>query len=391
MNTLYLDCATGISGDMTVAALIDLGLELDVLRRAVASLNIVDVEISTREVLKEGFRAVHFQVNHPPQHVHRTFADIRTIIEGASALTDTQKQLALEIFAAVARAEGAVHGKPIEEVHFHEVGAIDSIVDIVCTAVGFDLLKVDRVISSPVPTGHGQVKIAHGLCSIPTPGTAELLKGIPLIDVPVEAELTTPTGAAILATLVHEFGNLPALTIEKIGYGAGTRDIPGRANMLRMFLGRSEASPERDLVTLLETNLDDVSGEIIGHASERLRESGALDVYSTPIQMKKNRPGVLLSVLSRPADADRLEEIVFRETGTFGIRRRTLERSKRRRRETSVDTPFGPIRGKLGWREGEAAVFMPEFEDCARVAAEAGVPLREVYGAAVRGWPDDRP
>ena len=373
----------GISGDMTVAALIDLGVDLAALRAAVESLDLAGVEIRTSEVLKEAFRAVAFQVTHPPQHAHRTYADIRGLIEAADGLSDVQKRLALEIFGAVARAEAAVHGMSIDEVHFHEVGAIDSIVDIVCAAVGFDLLGVDQVIASPVPTGRGQVRIAHGICTVPTPGTAELLKGIPLASVPVDAELTTPTGAAILATLVDQFGELPEFTIERIGHGAGTRDIPGRANMLRMFLGQSRPSSDRDLVTLLETNLDDVSGEVIGYTTGKLFDGGALDVFAIPVQMKKGRPGVLLAVLAHPADADRLEEIIFRETATFGVRRRTLERATRLRQEETVETVFGAVRGKLGWRHGEPAVFTPEFEDCARVAAAAGVPLRDVYRAAM--------
>lgn len=264
MKILYLDCSMGISGDMTVAALVDLGIDLARLQSAVDSLDLPDVKLTTREVLKEAFRAIHFQVHHPPQHVHRTFADIRELINAAGGLTDRQKKIALEIFTAVARAEAAVHGMSMDDVHFHEVGAIDSIADIVCAAVGIDLLQVDQIIASSVPTGRGSVKIAHGICPIPTPGTAELLKGIPLTSLPVDAELTTPTGAAILATLVDQFGDLPTFTIDKIGHGAGTRDIPGRANMLRMFLGHSLPAPDRDIVTLLESNLDDVSPEIIG-------------------------------------------------------------------------------------------------------------------------------
>ncbi len=243
-------------------------------------------------------------------------------------------------------------------------------------------MGADQIVASRIPTGRGQVSIAHGICTVPTPGTAELLKGMPLIDVPIDAELTTPTGAAILKTLVDRFGPLPDMSIQSIGYGAGTKDFPQRANLLRLFVGTAETSAESDYVTLLETNLDDVSPEIVGYAKRRLLEAGALDVFSAAIQMKKDRPGTLLSVIAQPADAEKLEAILFDETATFGIRRSLMERSKRSRREHTVTTPWGPVRGKLGWRSGQSPVFTPEFEDCARLAAAAGVPLREVYRAA---------
>jgi uncharacterized protein (TIGR00299 family) protein len=226
------------------------------------------------------------------------------------------------------------------------------------------------------------VHIDHGICTVPTPGTAELLKGVPLVDVPVEAELTTPTGAAILKTMVDRFVPLPAMTIERIGYGAGTRDLPGRANVLRMFVGAAAESTESDHVVVLETNLDDVSGEIVGYTKERLLVAGALDVYTVAIHMKKNRPGVVLSVICRPADVEPLEAILFAETGTLGIRRHRAERTKQARREHVVDTAWGPVRGKLGWRGAGRPAFSPEFDECARIAAGNGVPLREVYRAA---------
>ena len=279
---------------------------------------------------------------------------------------------------------------PLEKVHFHEVGAIDSIVDIVGAAVGFDLLGAERVVCSRVPTGHGSIRIAHGVCSVPAPATAELLKGVPLVDVPVDAELTTPTGAAILKAIVDSYGRRPDMTIERIGYGAGTRDLHDRPNMLRIFVGTADVSTESDVVCLLETNLDDVSPEVIGFAKQQLLAAGALDVYSTPIQMKKDRPGTLLSVLCHPADRDRLETVVFAETATFGIRRSMLERTKRLRQEHTVQTPWGPVRGKLGWRSSGEKTFSPEFEDCARAARERGVPLREVYRAAEAAYFADR-
>lgn len=387
----YLDCSTGISGDMTLAALIDAGVDADVIRAGIDSIGLPGVHLQAETVIKGGFRATYVRVEHPEQHAHRHLRDIVELIDGASALTDKQRDLAKRIFQAVARAEAKVHGSTLDKIHFHEVGAIDSIVDIVGAAVGFDLLGADRIVSSPIPTGRGQVMIDHGICTVPTPGTAELLKGIPLVDVPVEAELTTPTGAAILTTLVDSFGALPAMTIEDIGYGAGTMNFPHRANLLRLFVGTAAVTPETDEVYLLETNLDDVSPEIIGYTKQKLFEAGALDVYTIPIQMKKDRPGVILSVLGRPADVDALEAVIFTEANTFGIRRHRVQRSKRAREAHTVTTPWGSVAGKLGWRHGEQPVFTPEFDACAKLAAEHGIPLREVYRAAENSFAFDRP
>jgi pyridinium-3,5-bisthiocarboxylic acid mononucleotide nickel chelatase len=378
----YLDCSTGISGDMTLGALIDAGVDAAIIRAAVDSLGLPGVKLTTKTVMKEGFRATAVRIEHPEQHSHRHLSDIHQIIDRAAAVTPGQKDLARRIFAAVAEAEARVHGTTVDKIHFHEVGAIDSIVDIVGAAVGFDVLAADQIVASRVPTGRGQVRIDHGVCTVPTPGTAELLKGIPLVDVPIDAELTTPTGAAILKTVVDRFGPLPEMAIQSIGYGAGTKDFPERANLLRLFVGTAELRAESDYVTLLETNLDDVSAEIIGFTKRRLLEAGALDVFSSSIQMKKDRPGTLVSVLAKMSDVEKLESILFDETGTFGIRRNVVERSKRSRREHTVQTAWGPVRGKLGWRQGQESLFTPEFEDCARLAGEKGVPLREIYRAA---------
>ena len=386
MKIAYLDCATGIAGDMTLAALIDSGIDADVIRAGIDSLGLDGVELKTETVVKGGFRATYVKVVHPEQHAHRHLSDIEAILERADGVTDSQKTIAREIFNAVAGAEPKVHGSTNENVHIHEVGAIDSIVDIVGTAIGFDLLGVDQIICSHIPTGHGKVRIDHGVCAIPTPGTAELLRGIPLADVPVEAELTTPTGAAIVKALVDRFStSLPAMSIDSIGYGAGTKDFPQRANLLRLFVGTAQASPEFDQVYLLETNIDDASPEVIGYTKQMLLENGALDVYTTSIQMKKDRPGVILSVICRPDQRDTIETIVFHETGTFGIRRSLIERSKRLRESITIDSDWGPIEGKLGWREGEPAVFTPEFESCAKIAKEQELPLREVY-RTIEAW-----
>ena len=386
MRIAYLDCSTGIAGDMTLAALIDAGVDANAIHAGIKSLGLKGVTFKTSSVMRGGFRATHVQVEHPEQHAHRHLGDITALIDAAAGLTDSQKLSAKSIFMAVAEAEAKVHGSTIEKVHFHEVGAIDSIVDIVGVAIGFDLLGVDRIICSRVPTGRGTVTIAHGVCPVPTPGTMELLKGVPLIDVPIDAELTTPTGAAILQSLVDDFAPIPAMTVSAIGYGAGTRDFKERANVLRIFVGEAETEAEIDQVCLLETNLDDVTGEVIGFTKQQLLEKGALDVFTTAIQMKKDRPGVLLSVLCEPARCSEFEAIVFQQTGTFGIRRQFIERSKRLRKPLELDSEeWGPVRGKLGWLPDESVTFKPEYDSCAKIARQYDIPLRDVY-RALEAW-----
>ncbi len=382
MRVAYLDCSTGISGDMTLAALIDVGIDPGLIKRGIEALNIPGVELDVTSVIKGGFRATYVRVNHPEQHAHRHLSDILSMIDGAAQITPSQKDLARRIFSAVAGAEARVHGSTIDKVHFHEVGAVDSIVDIVGAAIGFDLLGADQILCSPIPTGRGQIHIDHGICTVPAPGTAELLVGIPLVDVPIEAELTTPTGAAIVKTVVDRFSHLPEMTIDKVGYGAGTMDFPSRANLLRMFVGTTSESSESDRIYVLETNLDDVSAEIVGHTKQLLLKAGALDVYSTPVHMKKDRPGIVLTVICRQDDREQLESILFDETATFGIRRSIVERSKRSRQMHAVETPWGEVQGKLGWHGHGRPVFSPEFDDCARVASEAGLTVREVFRAA---------
>jgi uncharacterized protein (TIGR00299 family) protein len=376
----YLDCSTGISGDMTVAALIDLGVEFETLERIVESLKLPGVSIHLDEVMRGGFRAAHFRVEHPEQHAHRHLNDIIRILDRSELLSEEQRRIALEIFTAVAAAEAKVHGTTIDKIHFHEVGAIDSIVDIVCAAVGFDILAADEVVCSPLPPGRGTVKIAHGDCPVPTPGTAELLAGLPLVDVPIDGELVTPTGAAIVRVVADRFQTgWPAMQMMGIGCGAGTKDLKERANVLRLIVGESTAEPSHDEVTLLETNLDDTTPEILGYTQRKLMAAGALDVYTMPIQMKKDRPGVMLCVICEPDDAEEMEGILFTETPTLGIRRQQIRRTLRRRTAYSVDTEWGPVKGKVGWRDGEPAVFSPEYDDCVRVAEAYDVPLREVY------------
>ena len=392
---------------MTLGALVDAGVEIDALNEAVGSLGLPGCRLVASQVRKNGFRATQVTVEYEAEHVHRHLSDILAMID-AGRLTQRQKELASNIFRRLAEAEAKAHGCDIEKVHFHEVGAADSIADIVGAAVGCDLLDVERIVASPVPTGTGTIRIAHGLLSVPAPATAELLRGIPLARSSVEAELTTPTGAAILATLVDEFGPLPAMTVERIGCGAGQRDIEEQPNILRLFVGQTAEPPAcsetdqdghdgqdgAECCWMLETNLDDISGELIAYCAERLRVAGALDVFTTAVTMKKNRPGVVLSVLCRESDLESLETIIFDETTTLGLRRWPVSRRVLRRRPHEVETAWGPVIGKIAWPGSEQDSglagesdetrprFSPEFESCRQVAQRHGVPLRRVYEAA---------
>jgi len=398
MKVAHFDCFSGISGDMTLAALIDVGVDADGIRQALASLGL-PIRMEVERVRKGGFAATYVRMEVQEEKSHRFFPEIKEIV-GRSSLTDRQRSLALKIFQRLAEAEAAVHGLPPEKVHFHEVGALDSIADIVGAAVGLDMLGAERFTSRSVPTGSGMVKCAHGMMPVPAPGTAELLKNVPLSPSSIKAELTTPTGAAILTTIVRECAkpadnpwmDQPVMTVDKIGHGAGRRDFPEQPNILRLFvgtaveLGHDGSGGTRDLVWMLETNLDDLPAEVIGYCYERLLTAGALDVFSTPIFMKKNRPAVMLSVLAPLESLPALEEILFRETSTFGIRRYPVSRTKLERRPCTVQTSWGAIQGKLGWRDGQPPLFSPEYEDCARVARQFGVPLREVYAQAQKAF-----
>lgn len=389
MRIGYFECFSGISGDMTLGALVDAGVDAAAIQSAVASLNL-PCELTFETVHRCGFRATYANVKAGHEHVHRHMHHIEAIID-KSSLTPRQNDLAKRIFTRLGEAEAAAHGMELSKIHFHEVGAVDSIVDIVGSAVGLDLLGVDRFEASPVPPGRGWVIAAHGKMPLPAPGTAELLKGVPLAASEIEMELTTPTGAAILTTMAETFGPLPAMTVEAIGLGAGTKDLKSQANILRLFVGKVALPADSDRVWVLETNLDDLPGEIVGYTVNRLMSAGALDAFVTPIQMKKNRPGVLVSVLCDEPKISEMEELLFQETSTLGVRRYPVGRHKLKRKATEVQTPFGPIKGKLGWLEGRPPAFSPEFDDCARVAAAQGVALREVYDAAHAAYRADAP
>jgi len=393
MKCAYFDCFSGASGDMTLAALVDAGCPIDVLQELVDKLGLPGVSIRVETVRPHGLAAarVHVELGPETGHKHRHLPRIIEIIDRAG-IAPRAADRAKAVFARLAEAEAAVHGSSIEKVHFHEVGAVDSIADIVGSAIGFNLLGIERVICSPVPTGRGYIEIAHGRCSIPAPATGELLRGVPLAALDVEGELTTPTGAAIVAALADEFGPLPAMTVDRIGYGAGQKDFP-QPNILRLLVGEPAAKPHAagvrprvEAIVVLETNLDNASGETIGHAVDRLWAAGALDVSLTAIQMKKGRPGVLMSVQARPADADHLEAVLFTETPTLGVRRQTVLRTVLVREPHEVTTRWGPIAGKVSHLPDGSKRFTPEYEACRELAKRNKLSLVEVMAIAQQAF-----
>lgn len=383
MRIAYLDCASGVSGDMMLAALVDAGVDLATVQAGIDTLGLPGCRLMVTETKKCGFRALQLTVQHEPEHKHRHLSHIEAMIDG-SVLADSQKALAKKIFLRLAEAEAKVHGTTVQKVHFHEVGAVDSIADIVGSAIAWDLLGVEQIICSPVPTGTGFVEIAHGRCAIPAPATGELLKGVPLAASNVEGELTTPTGAAIVATLVDQFGPLPAMTIEHIGYGAGQKEF-AHPNLLRLLVGESDSESGQfasDTITLLETNLDDATGETIGHCVIALWEAGALDVSTTAVAMKKNRPGVLLQVQCQTSDAQKMAEIIFRMTTTLGLRHSKRNRWVLPRRTETVSTGYGEVKGIVAELPDGSMRFSPEYESCAQAAKQHGAAIFVVEAAA---------
>lgn len=385
MNLLYLDAGAGISGDMTVAALIDLGVPLHHLRKHLAVLCLPpdSFTLAAERVERRGMAGLHLAVHlpddshhhchgHDSRHHHRSYADIRAMID-ASGLNERVRTTAQRIFLRLAEAEALVHGTTVEAVTFHEVGAVDSIVDIVATAIGLDYLQVERLYVSAVPLGGGFVATAHGRLPVPAPATAELLKGFAVHTRCGDGERVTPTGAAILAALAEHADTMPAMTVTGIGHGAGTRDFPDCPNLLRAFLGTARPSTERDSVREAVCNLDDVTPEQLGYTLERLLEAGALDAWHTAIQMKKNRPAVQLSFLCTAQRLDALVELVMAETGSLGMRVYDVNRRISPRQVEERSTPWGMIRFKRS-----PTGIKPEYDDCCRVARELGLPLREV-------------
>jgi hypothetical protein len=382
MRTAYFDCFSGISGDMSIGALIDAGLSFEVLRAQLAMLNVPGYELAIEKVKKHGITGTkfHVHVQSPGLH-HRRLRDIAAILQ-ASDLDSHLQERALAVFTRLAEAEATIHHTTPDEIHFHEVGAIDSIVDITGTIIGLHELGVQRVLASTVNVGAGFVQAAHGVLPVPAPATAELLKGVPTYARGQDGELTTPTGAALLATLATGFGSLPAMCVEQIGYGAGTKDLPHAPNLLRVFLGEDSTRGDADLITVLEANLDDMNPEWFEHAQEQLFTQGALDVFYTPIFMKKNRPATKLTVLCESGAIDAIVDTLFRETSTFGVRTYEVRRQKLQRFAQTVDTPYGPIAVKVGQWRGQIVQISPEYESCRQAARRCGVPLKEIYQAA---------
>jgi pyridinium-3,5-bisthiocarboxylic acid mononucleotide nickel chelatase len=453
MLLAYLDCFSGVSGDMFLGALVDAGVPAKLFEDTVAGLNIgARLEISQvnrggitatkmdvyihgevelpREVFwaqqnhehghdhdhehehphkhdhehdpvelkehnysqarNESSRAVAAPAPHEHKHEHgRGLKEIREIIRNAN-ISDRAKATAIAMFEALGAAEAKIHNNDIEKVHFHEVGAIDAIVDIVCSAVGAEALGVDEIICSPLNVGGGTVRCAHGLLPVPVPATVELLKGAPVYSSGLQVELVTPTGAAIVKTLAKRFSAFPAMTIEKSGYGAGTRDFSGHANVLRLTIGESRAeiaeNVSSEAISVLEANLDDLNPQVFGYVVDRLFEEGALDVFAVPVQMKKNRPGMLLTVLSKPEDAQELTKIIFTETSTLGVRRRDEQRQTLARKWITVGTRWGDVRLKVASMNGTVTNYAPEYEDCRKIAAQHHVPLKSVMQEALQGY-----
>lgn len=456
MKTLYLDIFSGISGDMFIGALLDLGVSFPALEKALATLGLEDYHLHTRRGEKACIAGTKFDVHlssdqdrpdhapvpataphpkvfelfparaHPHSHPHdflhaplhepghphahphghghdkgghRNFSQIRHLIE-ASPLSPWVKEKSVAVFRRVAEAEGKIHGLPPDQVHFHEVGATDSIVDIVGACVALELLEKPKVLAARVVEGSGWIQCAHGRFPIPAPATLEILgaRGIALTQCEEPHELVTPTGAALLAEFAEQFGPMENLQAERIGYGLGSRDNLTRPNVLRVVLGEGPDSPqaaphdwETDTVAVLETNLDDINPEILGHCVGQMLAAGALDVFHTPVQMKKNRPGVLLTVLCAAGNADRFTEALLRETTAFGVRRTLAERRKLRREFKTVQTPFGEIAVKLGLLDGQRVQAAPEYEACRQASTRAGVPLQAVYQAAIRALNEPAP
>lgn len=380
MKTLYIDCQAGIAGDMTVAALLDLGVPLEYVRGELAKLPlpVSGYQVTVVECFRQGVRGLHFTVEVQGDQHHRHYGDIVAMIAGSS-LADGVKERSQLVFRRLAEAEAKVHGVALEKVHFHEVGAVDSIIDIVATAIGLDYLGVTEIFTSALPWGSGWVESAHGRLPVPAPATAELLRGRPVHGDIGPGERVTPTGAAIVAALADGSGFPPGMTVAAVGHGAGGKDFPDRPNLLRLLLGTKTAPGRQDEVYVLETHIDDMSPEIAGYLMERLLAAGALDVAFSPLQMKKNRPGVRLTVITTAAKLDELAGLTITESTAIGVRYYPTRRLLLEREVQTRSTSLGPVRVKVVSDCGRVVRITPEFDDCRRLAQEHGLPLRDVY------------
>jgi uncharacterized protein (TIGR00299 family) protein len=378
MTLAYFDCFSGISGDMTLGALVDAGVGIDVLRAELEKLNLPGYEITALKVMRSGISAtkVHVCLDGQEQPARR-LADIRTLLE-ASALSAPIRQKSIGIFERLADVEARVHGTTPDKVHFHEVGAVDAIVDIVGSVIGLEMLGITAVVGSAVNVGSGTIRTEHGTLPVPAPATAELLKGIPSYGSPIPFELATPTGAVILSTLASSFGPMPRMRVNRVAYGAGNKDIEGQPNVLRLMIGEPAAAYDEDSSMLIETNIDDMNPQVYDYLVDKLMQQGAQDAYLTPIIMKKSRPAVMLSVLTDASSADRVVDTIFRETTSIGIRLNEVARRKLSREIREIETLYGKIRIKVSRQGEEILTATPEYEDCRRIAEEKQVPLKDV-------------
>jgi uncharacterized protein (TIGR00299 family) protein len=419
-RVLYFDCFSGISGDMVLGAFLDAGLPLDELKQALGSLAVSGYDVSAERVLRAGVSATKFTVDeHGAQHHHshehlehlehhehsehhehpdhehdhkhhgghpnRTLPEIFGLID-TSALSIAGRKRARELFQRLAEAEASIHQTPVEQVHLHEVGALDSIIDIVGAVFALEWAAADHIVCSPLNLGGGMVQSAHGLFPVPAPATLKLLGDAPVYSGAVQKELVTPTGALIATSYATQFGTIPPLTIERVGYGAGTRENPGTPNVLRILIGRAADRPPADRVAVIECEIDDMNPQLFGSAMERLYAAGALEVFYVPVQMKKNRPGTLLTVVAPPELRSILSDIVFRETTTIGLRHYEVEREVLQREIVPVETPLGLVRFKLAWREGRVINAVPEFEDCAALAKARNMSVKDVQAIALQAY-----
>ncbi|HEV7858989.1 MAG TPA: nickel pincer cofactor biosynthesis protein LarC [Pyrinomonadaceae bacterium] len=400
MRTLYFDCFAGASGDMILGALTSAGADKGLLLDQLKLLSVANYEVEFSTVDRSGISATRANVRTAEERAHRHLSDILKIINDAG-LSDGVKERAARIFTRLAEAEARVHNMPVERIHFHEVGALDAIIDVVGSCVCFELLGIERFVSSGLHVGSGMVQMAHGRFPVPPPAVAELLKGAPVYSTDIKGELLTPTGAAIISTVCVEYGPLPRLRIDATGYGAGTREYENFPNVLRVMIGEDEASARQERVSeesanatidkrllmderlfMIETNVDDMSPQVFGYLMDQAFARGALDCYYTPVQMKKNRPGVLISILCRPSEREALSELLFSETTTLGLRCYEVWRRALARESVQVSTPYGIIEMKLARLNGHVVKASPEYEQCREAARAAGVPLRDVEESA---------
>ena len=388
MKIAYFDCFSGISGDMTLGALVDAGCDLEVLRAGLQGLQVPGWTIFSEKVWKNGLAATHVRVSTEDQSKHRSLSTILEILE-KSKLAEPIRKNAAAIFRKLGEAEASVHDVPLDKIHFHEVGAVDAIVDIVGACIGFDALGIQKFACSPLDVGGGTAKMAHGVLPVPAPATARLLQGKPTYSTGVQKELVTPTGAAIVATLCEGFGPQPPMVVSAIGYGAGTADLESQPNVVRIMIGEASEGVVpgfEEEISVIEANLDDMNPQIYGYFLEKALASGALDVYTTPVQMKKNRPGTLLTVLSKPQDTNPLISLIFAETTTFGARTYRAQRRTLPRESVSVHTQYGDVHVKLSRVNGTIRHVAPEYEDCRKLAAQKNVPLQKVISEALRSF-----